>query len=198
LTFRKVDLIHAVRTIDSRVSMIPELTGAPASPSKRPPVDDPFTRGTAICEAAGVTLNDADAESHQLVLPWRGKREHRGDQHDRQQFPGQAGYRDGADDAGVRRRRVCAVTRQIFPVQADGNQRVLHGVERRQRPRGRGDNYWGVNLVQRQLEVYRDPVADPARAFGFRYNTRTILDPGDQVTPLAAPQAQVAVDDLFP
>jgi Uma2 family endonuclease len=59
-------------------------------------------------------------------------------------------------------------------------------------------DYWIVNLVQRQLEVYRDPVADAAQPFGFRYGQRTILDPADRVAPLAAPQASVAVADLLP
>lgn len=59
-------------------------------------------------------------------------------------------------------------------------------------------DYWIVNLVQRQLEVYRDPVADPSQPFGFRYGSRTILDPTDTVTPLAAPGASMAVADLLP
>jgi Uma2 family endonuclease len=59
-------------------------------------------------------------------------------------------------------------------------------------------DYWIVNLVQRQLEVYRDPIADAAQPFGFRYAQRTILDPGDHIAPLAAPQASVAVADLLP
>ena len=59
-------------------------------------------------------------------------------------------------------------------------------------------DYWIVNLVQRQLEVYRRPVADPAETFGFRYSSRKILDPGDTVAPLAARKARVAVADLFP
>lgn len=59
-------------------------------------------------------------------------------------------------------------------------------------------DYWIVNLVQRQLEVYRDPVADSTQLFGFRYNSRTILDPPDQVSPLAAPQASITVADLLP
>ena len=59
-------------------------------------------------------------------------------------------------------------------------------------------DYWIVNLVQRQLEVYRDPVADSTQLFGFRYNSRTILDPVDVVSPLAAPQAQITVADLLP
>jgi Uma2 family endonuclease len=59
-------------------------------------------------------------------------------------------------------------------------------------------DYWIVNLVQRQLEVYRDPIADKTRLFGFRYNRRTILDPVDVVSPLAAPQASITVADLLP
>jgi Uma2 family endonuclease len=59
-------------------------------------------------------------------------------------------------------------------------------------------DYWIVNLVQKQLEIYRRPVADSAETFGFRYSTRKILDPGDAVAPLAARKARVAVADLFP
>jgi Uma2 family endonuclease len=59
-------------------------------------------------------------------------------------------------------------------------------------------DYWIVNLVDRQLEVYRDPVADPSRPFGHRYATRTIHDPGDTVTPVALPGASIAVADLLP
>ena len=59
-------------------------------------------------------------------------------------------------------------------------------------------DYWIVNLVQRQLEVHRRPVADAARAFGFWYADRIILDPGDVTAPLAAPKGRVAVADLLP
>jgi len=59
-------------------------------------------------------------------------------------------------------------------------------------------DYWIVNLVQRQLEVYRDSVADSTQMFGFRYNSRTILDPPDTVSPLAVPQASITVADLLP
>lgn len=62
---------------------------------------------------------------------------------------------------------------------------------------GIGD-YWIVNLVQGQLEVYRNPIADSTQPFGFRYQDRTILDPGDVVSPLALPGAAVAVVDLLP
>jgi Uma2 family endonuclease len=59
-------------------------------------------------------------------------------------------------------------------------------------------DYWIVNLVGRQLEVHRGPVADAAQPFGFGYSGRTILDPGDAVAPLAAPNAIVVVADLLP
>jgi Uma2 family endonuclease len=59
-------------------------------------------------------------------------------------------------------------------------------------------DYWIINLVDRQVEVYRDPVADPSAPFGYRYASRTILDPGDTVSPLALPTATVAVADLLP
>jgi hypothetical protein len=59
-------------------------------------------------------------------------------------------------------------------------------------------DYWIVNLVQSQLEVYRDPVADSTQLFGSRYNTRTILDPTDKLSPLAAQQAQILVANLLP
>jgi Uma2 family endonuclease len=59
-------------------------------------------------------------------------------------------------------------------------------------------DYWIVNLVQWQLEVYRNPIADPSHPVGFRYADRIILDPGDAIAPLAAPHAKVAVADLLP
>lgn len=59
-------------------------------------------------------------------------------------------------------------------------------------------DYWIINLVQRQLEVYRGPSADASAPFGFSYAGRTILDPGDAIAPLAAPSAPVAVADLLP
>ncbi len=58
--------------------------------------------------------------------------------------------------------------------------------------------YWLVNLVERVLEVYREPAADPLAAFGWRYARREVLDPGASVTPLAAPSASIAVADLLP
>jgi Uma2 family endonuclease len=51
--------------------------------------------------------------------------------------------------------------------------------------------YWIVNLPERQLEVYREPS-------GARYRTVAIYGEQQTVTPLAAPQASVRVSDLLP
>jgi hypothetical protein len=59
-------------------------------------------------------------------------------------------------------------------------------------------DYWIVNLVDRVLEVYREPVAEPAAPFAWRYGRRSVLGPAAQVTPLAAPATPVAVAQLLP
>lgn len=59
-------------------------------------------------------------------------------------------------------------------------------------------DFWIINLGDRRLEVYRRPVADLSADFGSRYADVTFLVAGDFVTPLAAPQARIAVADLLP
>ncbi len=59
-------------------------------------------------------------------------------------------------------------------------------------------DYWIVNLVNRQLEVYRDPQPDSTRPYGHGYGATTILGPGRSVSPLAAPKVSLAVADLLP
>jgi Uma2 family endonuclease len=58
-------------------------------------------------------------------------------------------------------------------------------------------DYWIVNLVDRVLEVYREPAPDAAAPFGSRFARREVLDPSHQVSPLAAPHARIQVRDLF-
>jgi len=58
--------------------------------------------------------------------------------------------------------------------------------------------YWVLNLVHRQLEVYRNPVNDPDRRPHHQYSVITVLGPKDKVTPLAAPRARIAVARLLP
>ncbi len=59
-------------------------------------------------------------------------------------------------------------------------------------------DYWVVNLVDRVLEVYREPVPDPEAPFGWRFARREVLDSAMTATPLAAPSAPVRVADLLP
>jgi len=58
--------------------------------------------------------------------------------------------------------------------------------------------YWIVNLRDRQLEVRRAPLSDPAAFYVVDYSDRVVLKPGDFATPLAAPHASIAVADLLP
>jgi len=58
--------------------------------------------------------------------------------------------------------------------------------------------YWIVNLVDRVLEVYRDPTPDVSAIYGWRYRDVTILTPPELVAPLAFPAIQIAVSDLLP
>jgi Uma2 family endonuclease len=62
---------------------------------------------------------------------------------------------------------------------------------------GLGD-YWILNLVDRVLEVYHEPVADTAAPFGWRYASIDRLEADASVTPLAAPSARILVSDLMP
>jgi Uma2 family endonuclease len=64
--------------------------------------------------------------------------------------------------------------------------------------RARLDDYWVVNLVDRRLEIYRDPVEDSAAPFGWRYASVQVLGPEFSASPLAAPAARVLVSDLLP
>lgn len=60
------------------------------------------------------------------------------------------------------------------------------------------EDYWIINLVDRVLEVYRQPVPDATAAFGWRYTSRQTLGPEASVAALAAPGARVSVADLLP
>ncbi|MBI3946088.1 MAG: Uma2 family endonuclease [Armatimonadetes bacterium] len=57
--------------------------------------------------------------------------------------------------------------------------------------------YWVPNLVDRRLEVHRDPASLPGEAFGAGYRTLSLYLPGDTVPP-AGGRAPVPVDDLLP
>jgi len=59
-------------------------------------------------------------------------------------------------------------------------------------------HYWIVNVPDRQLEVYRAPIPDARYKYKYRYSSRTDLLPTATVSPLALPQAVIAVADLLP
>ena len=59
-------------------------------------------------------------------------------------------------------------------------------------------DYWIVNLVDRVVEVYRDPAPDAAALYGWRYRSLEVLRASDSITLLAIPSARAAVSDLLP
>ena len=64
--------------------------------------------------------------------------------------------------------------------------------------RARVPEYWIVNLVDRVLEVYRDPGLDAGAPYGWAYRVVLTLRADEHVTPLAAPSARIPVADLLP
>lgn len=59
-------------------------------------------------------------------------------------------------------------------------------------------DYWIVNLVDRVLEIYRDPGLEPSAIYGWRYRSVTSLTPRDVVAPLAFASIRILVSDLLP
>jgi Uma2 family endonuclease len=59
-------------------------------------------------------------------------------------------------------------------------------------------DYWIVNLVDRVLEVCRDPGPDPSAPYGWQYRSVTARSPPAVVAPLAFPSVLIAVGDLLP
>jgi Uma2 family endonuclease len=59
-------------------------------------------------------------------------------------------------------------------------------------------DYWVLNLVDRVLEVYREPAPDAAAPFGWRYTRSEVFRADTRVRPLAAPGASVGVSQLLP
>jgi Uma2 family endonuclease len=64
--------------------------------------------------------------------------------------------------------------------------------------RARVADYWIVNIPDRRLEVYRNPIPDAAAPFGARYGLAITLGPDDRVSPLAVPAASITIGDLLP
>jgi len=58
--------------------------------------------------------------------------------------------------------------------------------------------YWIVNLVDRTLEVRRQPSPMPGELLGYGYRFTQILLPGESIAPLGAPDNLIGVDELLP
>src|SRR5215510_2408935 len=58
--------------------------------------------------------------------------------------------------------------------------------------------YWVMNLLDRRLEVYCDPVPMTGQIYGYGYQTCTHYFAADAVIPLSAPQGAIKVVDLLP
>ena len=52
-------------------------------------------------------------------------------------------------------------------------------------------DYWVLNLIDRVLEVYREPVADSAAPFGWRYARVEVFGVSARVAPLATPGSAI-------
>jgi Uma2 family endonuclease len=59
-------------------------------------------------------------------------------------------------------------------------------------------DYWIVNLVDRVLEVRREPDPDPGASFGWRYRSVEVFGCEASVSPVALPGTHVRVVDLLP
>lgn len=57
-------------------------------------------------------------------------------------------------------------------------------------------DYWILNLVDRQLEVHRKPISASRR--GSRFTDVIVLKPDQQVSPLMRPDLMIKVSDLLP
>jgi Uma2 family endonuclease len=58
--------------------------------------------------------------------------------------------------------------------------------------------YWIVNLVDRVIEVRREPAPEPSAPYGWDYAFVDVLGPAERVSTLGAPAAQIPVGDLLP
>ena len=58
--------------------------------------------------------------------------------------------------------------------------------------------YWIVNLIERTLEVRRQPSPMAGESLGHGYRSTQILLPGESIAPLGAATSPVGVDELLP
>lgn len=81
---------------------------------------------------------------------------------------------------------------------AQSGLRVARGRKAAVYARARISDYWVVNLVDRVLEVHREPARPGPAKRGWGYASITTLRAEAIISPLAAPDAIVRVADLLP
>ena len=81
---------------------------------------------------------------------------------------------------------------------ADSGLRIARGRKARAYARAGIADYWILNLVDRLLEVHREPILLTEGRQRGRYRSIVTLGPDDVVTPRAAANARIAVADLLP
>ena len=59
-------------------------------------------------------------------------------------------------------------------------------------------DYWIVNLIDRVVEIYRDPAADLTAPYGWRYTSLEHARPPAAPTPLGVPGLPIPVASLLP
>jgi Uma2 family endonuclease len=91
-----------------------------------------------------------------------------------------------------------ATTAGLVVEVADASLRLDRRVKAGLYARARLPEYWIVNLVDRVVEVHRDPQPDPSADLGAVYRSVEVLRPPAMLSPLAAPAARIAVSDLLP
>jgi Uma2 family endonuclease len=60
----------------------------------------------------------------------------------------------------------------------------------------RAPEYWIVNMPERSIEVYRDPVADATAILGFRYASHQVHGDGEVIATLLRPDVPVSAASL--
>jgi Uma2 family endonuclease len=59
-------------------------------------------------------------------------------------------------------------------------------------------DYWIFNVKDQQFEVYRGPVEDKSRIYGFGYSNLIIYKQGEFISALAKPEISIPITDLLP
>ncbi len=84
-------------------------------------------------------------------------------------------------------------TAELIVEVSDTTLHIDHGRKLRAYARNQFPEYWILNLSKRQLEIYRSPSQERES-----YLETTILEAGDEVSPLFSPGSRIKVDTLLP